>query len=60
MSTDTRVIIGTRESALAMVQAQMTADAVRRANPGLVVELLPLKTTGDKILDRRLDEIGGK
>ena len=60
LSTDTRVIIGTRESALAMVQAQMTADAVRRANPGLVVELLPLKTTGDKILDRRLDEIGGK
>ena len=60
MSTDTRVIIGTRESALAMVQARMTADAVRRAHPGLAVELLPLKTTGDKILDRRLDEIGGK
>lgn len=60
MNTGKKVIIGTRESALAMVQAKMAAEAVRAANPGQVVELLPLKTTGDRILDRRLDEIGGK
>ncbi len=60
MTTGKRVVIGTRESALAMVQANMTAEAIRMANPGLQVELLGLKTTGDKILDRRLDQIGGK
>lgn len=52
--------IGSRESKLAVVQAQMVADSIRRENPGCEVELVTMKTTGDKILDRTLDKIGGK
>ena len=52
--------IGTRASRLAVIQAQQLADAVARACPGAQVELVTMKTTGDKILDRTLDQIGGK
>ncbi len=52
--------IGTRESRLAVIQAQFLADYIRRFVPGFCGELITMKTTGDKILDRKLDEIGGK
>lgn len=52
--------IGTRESRLAVVQAEQVASAVRAALPDAVVELVTMKTTGDKILDRTLDQVGGK
>ena len=56
-----RVIrVGSRESRLAVVQAEMVMDAIRACNPELRVELVTMKTTGDKILDRTLDQIGGK
>ncbi len=55
-----KVIIGSRDSKLAVVQAQMVIDFLREAHPGCEVELATFKTTGDKILDRRLDQIGGK
>ena len=35
-------------------------EAIRRTNPGMETELVTMKTTGDKILDRSLDKIGGK
>lgn len=55
-----RIIIGTRESRLALVQTGMVADFLREKYPERSVELLKMTTTGDRILDRRLDQIGGK
>lgn len=52
--------IGTRASRLAMIQAEMVAEAIRAYDPTLKVTLVPMKTTGDMILDRTLDKIGGK
>jgi len=45
--------IATRKSALALWQAEHVAAALRSAHPGLRVELLPLSTRGDEILDWR-------
>lgn len=55
-----KVIIGSRESKLAVLQSQMVQDYIRTKNPDLDVEILTMKTTGDIILDRTLDKIGGK
>ncbi len=52
--------IGTRESRLAVVQAQLLAAEIRRSCKGIEPELVTMKTTGDRILDRALDKIGGK
>ncbi len=52
--------VGSRESRLAVIQAQMVIDAIRAYDPEIQVELVTMKTTGDKILDRTLDKIGGK
>ncbi|MFT3790688.1 MAG: hydroxymethylbilane synthase [Rudaea sp.] len=52
--------IATRQSALALWQAEHVAARLRAAHPGLVVELLPMTTRGDRILDRPLARIGGK
>lgn len=52
--------IGTRKSRLAMVQSELAAEAIRRAAPDTVVEMIPVTTKGDRILDRSLIEIGGK
>ncbi|QWT19611.1 hydroxymethylbilane synthase [Bacillus sp. NP157] len=52
--------IATRKSALALWQAEHVAAQLRQAHPGLVVELVPLSTRGDEILDRSLATIGGK
>ena len=52
--------IATRKSPLAMWQAEHVADRLRRANPGLEVDLVAMKTQGDKILDTPLAKIGGK
>ena len=52
--------VGSRESKLAVVQTQIVIDAIKRANPEVEVELVTMKTTGDIILDKTLDKIGGK
>lgn len=54
------VRIGTRDSALAIVQAQLVARAIEKESPGVTTTLVPMKTTGDKILDKTLDKVGGK
>lgn len=54
------ITIGSRESALAIIQSQIVMSAIRAAHPDLTLELVTMKTTGDKILDRTLDKIGGK
>lgn len=60
MSPDTPLRIATRKSALALWQTEHVADQLRNLHPGLVVELVPLSTRGDEILDRSLATIGGK
>ncbi len=57
---ENKVIIGTRESKLAMAQSGLVREYICRNHPGLHVELLPMKTTGDRILHRPLNQIGGK
>src|SRR5206468_11726317 len=52
--------LGTRGSALALWQANWTKSQLEQRWPGLQVELVPIKTTGDKILDVPLAQIGGK
>ncbi len=52
--------LGTRGSALALWQANWTKSELEARHAGLSVELVPIKTTGDKILDVPLADIGGK
>ena len=52
--------VGSRESRLAVVQSELVMDAIRAAHPEVELELVTMKTTGDKILDRTLDKVGGK
>lgn len=52
--------IATRKSPLALWQAEHVAQRLRSAHPGIAVELLPLSTRGDEVLDRSLAAIGGK
>ena len=58
--TSSRLIIGTRGSALALQQAQWTQKSLQTAYPDLTVELTIIKTKGDKILDSPLSKIGDK
>lgn len=53
------VVIATRESALALWQAEHVRDLMRD-RLGLHVELLGMTTRGDRILDRSLSKVGGK
>lgn len=55
-----KIRFGSRESRLAVIQSRMVMDAVQAAEPRAELELVTMKTTGDKILDRTLDQIGGK
>lgn len=52
--------IATRRSPLALWQAEHVKARLEALNPGLGVELVPIKTQGDKILDTPLAKIGGK
>ena len=52
--------IGTRGSALALAQTEMVRSALARAVPGLVTEVVTIKTAGDILADAPLDAIGGK
>ena len=52
--------IATRKSALAMWQANHVRALLEQAHPGIHIELLPIVTRGDRILDRPLADIGGK
>lgn len=56
----TTLRIATRESRLALWQAEHVAERLRSAHPGLNVVLVPMTTTGDQVLDRTLAQVGGK
>jgi hydroxymethylbilane synthase len=52
--------LGTRASALALWQANYVRDALLAQHEGLAVELVEITTEGDRILDRPLNQVGGK
>lgn len=52
--------IATRKSPLALWQTEFVALQLREAHPGIEIELVPLSTRGDEVLDRSLAAIGGK
>ncbi len=52
--------VGTRGSALAVRQAEWVAAAIRARVPGASVDIVRIRTSGDRIRDRPLVEIGGK
>jgi len=55
-----RLRIGTRASQLALWQANWTKSELENRYPGMQVELVKIKTMGDKILDVPLAQVGGK
>ena len=55
-----KLIIATRRSRLALWQAEHIQKELQRLHPGLTVDLLPMSTKGDEILDRSLESVGGK
>jgi hydroxymethylbilane synthase len=55
-----KIRIGSRESKLAVVQSEMVMEFIKSHYPEMQVELVTMKTTGDIILDRSLDKVGGK
>jgi len=52
--------IGTRGSQLALRQSEWVKEQMEAEHPGLRVDLVRIKTTGDKILDAPLSQVGGK
>ncbi|MEM7172704.1 MAG: hydroxymethylbilane synthase [Pseudomonadota bacterium] len=64
MSAQPQIKLGTRGSPLALAQAHEVAARLRQAHPELApaeaISIKVIKTTGDKVLDRPLSEIGGK
>lgn len=63
-----KVRIGSRDSRLAVIQSEMVIRAIEKYNEkhglkgddAVETELITMKTTGDRILDRTLDKVGGK
>ena len=52
--------VGSRESKLAIIQSNLMIEEIRKFYPNEECSLITMKTTGDKILDKSLDKIGGK
>lgn len=55
-----KIIIGTRKSKLAMIQTELVKNRIIACFPGIEIEILPISTKGDEILDRSLASFGGK
>ncbi len=55
-----KLTIATRQSPLALWQAEFVAKRLVQVNPALQIDLLPMTTRGDQQLDRSLAKIGGK
>ncbi|MGD9161123.1 MAG: hydroxymethylbilane synthase [Desulfobacteraceae bacterium] len=56
----TNIKIGTRGSKLALAQSRMVGEIIKKEHPDIDVELVIIKTKGDKIIDSPLSKIGGK
>jgi hydroxymethylbilane synthase len=56
----TVIKIGTRGSKLALAQSSMIGEIIKKQHPDINVEMIVIKTKGDKIIDSPLSKIGGK
>jgi hydroxymethylbilane synthase len=59
-SAPKRLVIASRESRLAMWQAEYVRDCLKKLYPTCDVQILGMTTRGDQILDRALSKVGGK
>ncbi len=55
-----KLMVGSRDSKLAVAQTKIVMELLQKEDSSLELELVTLKTTGDMILDKTLDKIGGK
>jgi hydroxymethylbilane synthase len=55
-----KIIVGTRGSALALKQTNMVIEILKKNLKNLEFQIKIITTTGDRILDKSLDKIGGK
>ena len=55
-----RIRIGSRASRLAVIQSEWVMQQIHQIAPEIQLELVTMQTTGDKILHKTLDQIGGK
>ena len=55
-----RLVYATRRSQLALAQSRAFVAGIARLDPLLAIEELTVTTTGDRIQDRPLSEVGGK
>ena len=55
-----KLIIASRDSQLALWQSRYVKELLEKTHSGLICEIITMKTQGDKILDRPLNQIGGK
>lgn len=55
-----KIRLGTRASKLALIQADKVKEALLRSNSDLSIDITPINTTGDKVTQKPLTEIGGK
>lgn len=55
-----KIVVGSRDSRLAVLQSMTVVDHINEVFEDGFAELQTMKTTGDKILDRILDKVGGK
>lgn len=55
-----KIRIGTRKSKLAMIQTELVRDLIQEKFPRIEIELVPMSTKGDQMLDCSLTSFGGK
>jgi hydroxymethylbilane synthase len=60
MTAQNRLLLGSRDSALALAQTNMVAEALKQRWPQLEIEIHTFKTQGDLILDKALSKAGDK
>ena len=60
ISSPSRLVIASRESRLAMWQAEYVRDCLKKHYPDCDVQILGMTTRGDQILDKALSKVGGK
>jgi hydroxymethylbilane synthase len=56
----TRLVLGTRNSRLALAQTGIVVERLRALDSALEIEITDMTTTGDRVLDRPISEVGTK
>ncbi|MBR7088492.1 MAG: hydroxymethylbilane synthase, partial [Mogibacterium sp.] len=55
-----KIVVASRASRLAVIQSELVMKEISAAFPEIELSLVTMKTTGDRIQDKTLDQIGGK